>query len=130
VIYIDTSAATKLVNTEAESPALAVYMAEHISIPVVSSMLLYPELVRSVTRNRPEQASRALVLLQRIMMVPLSNEIVVNAASVGTPMLRTLDALHVATALAIKEQVDVFLAYDKRLIEAATAAGFNTLAPM
>ena len=121
MIYLDTSAAAKLVHPEAESAALAVFLVERLSAPLVSSALPCPELVRAVTRHRPELAGRAIALVQRIMTVPLANDIVVSAATIGNPLLRTLDALHLATAATIATELDAFVTYDKRLGDAAAA---------
>jgi uncharacterized protein len=129
MIYIDTSAAAKLVHAEAESQALAVFLVERIDVPLVSSTLLYPELVRAVARHRPELGNRAAALTQRIMQVPLSQEIVTDAATIGTPLLRTLDALHLATAATVAAELEGFLTYDKRLAEAASALGLEVYAP-
>jgi uncharacterized protein len=129
VIYLDTSAAAKLVHPEAESAALAAFLAERISAALVSSALLYPELERAVTRHRPELATRAVALTQRVMTVPLANDIVVTAATIGTPLLRTLDALHLATAATIASELDAFVTYDKRLADAATGIGLAVVAP-
>ena len=85
MIYLDTSAAAKLVHPEAESAALAVFPVERLSAPLVSSALPCPELVRAVTRHRPELAGRAIALVQRIMTVPLANDIIVSAATIGNP---------------------------------------------
>jgi predicted nucleic acid-binding protein len=129
VIYLDTSAAAKLVHPEAESPALIALLTERLPMPLVSSALLYPELVRAVSRHRPELVGRAIAMTQRIMTVPLGNDIVANAATIGTPTLRTLDALHLATAAAIRSQLDTFITYDKRLGEAAASLGLAVVAP-
>lgn len=129
MIYLDTSAAAKLVHPEAESASLTAFLTEHIAMPLVSSALLYPELVRAVNRHKPELAARAIALLQRIMTVPLANDIVVNAATIGTPALRTLDALHLATAATIGSELQAFVTYDKRLADAATGIGLNVAAP-
>jgi hypothetical protein len=61
VIYLDTSAAAKLIQAEAESSALAVFLAERLNTPLVSSVLLYPELIRVVARRRPALVPRAVV---------------------------------------------------------------------
>lgn len=129
MIYLDTSAAAKLVLPEPESDALAVFLVERISTPLVSSVLLYPELVRAVNRHRPALAERAAALLQRIMTVPLDHAIVVSSATIGNPLVRTLDALHLATAVAIRGELDALLTYDKRLAESAAAVGLTVAAP-
>jgi predicted nucleic acid-binding protein len=130
VIYVDTSAAAKLVLSEPESNALAAFLVERITVPLVSSALLYPELVRAVTRHAPALADRARGLLERIMTVPLARDIVVDAATIGNPLLRTLDALHLATAVTIRSELDVIVTYDKRLGDAASALGLVVAAPL
>ncbi|MGH3662335.1 MAG: type II toxin-antitoxin system VapC family toxin [Micromonosporaceae bacterium] len=130
MIYLDTSAAAKLVHREAESPALIGYLAGRVAIPLVSSVLIYPELVRAVSRHRPELADRAIALTRRILTVPLSPDLVMAAATVETPDLRTLDALHLATAMMMGSELDALLTYDKRLAGAAESAGLPTAAPI
>ena len=129
MIYLDTSAAAKLVHPEAESAALAVFLAERIANPLVSSALLSPELVRAVSRYRPEFGARAMLLLQRVMTVPLTSDILASAATIGSPALRTLDALHLATAVTIASELDGFVTYDKRLADAAAALGLTLVTP-
>ena len=129
MIYLDTSAAAKLIHPEAESPALAVFLTERIATPLVSSALLYPELVRAVSRHRPDLAGRAVALVQRIMTVPLATDIVMSAATIGTPNLRTLDALHLSTAATIGSELTAFVTYAKRLADAATGIGLTVVAP-
>lgn len=129
MIYLDTSAAAKLIQIEAESAALAVFLAERLSTPLVSSALLYPELVRAVGRQRPDLVPRAITLVQRMMTVPLMSQIVEQAATIGHPQLRTLDALHLATAATIATELDAFVTYDKRLADAAARIGLAVAAP-
>src|SRR5262249_27783354 len=114
---------------EAESAALAVFLAARVATPLVSSALLCPELVRAVSRHRPELAGRAVALLQRIMTVPLGNDVVRSAATIGAPSLRTLDAVHLATAAIVASQLDAFVTYDKRLAEAAAGIGLEVATP-
>lgn len=129
MIYLDTSAAAKLIHPETESAALAVFLAERISVPLVSSTLLYPELLRAVTRHRPELAPRAVALYQRMMTVPMVNDIVISAATIGTPILRTLNALHLATAVTVAAELHAFVTYDKRLADSARALGLPAASP-
>lgn len=129
MIYLDTAAAAKLIQSEAESPALALFLTERVGLPLVSSALLYPELVRAVSRHQPDLAGRALVLLQRVMTVPLAHDIVTAAATIGPPALRTLDALHLATAAAVGTEIQAFVTYDKRLADAARGIGLTVEHP-
>jgi predicted nucleic acid-binding protein len=129
MIYLDTSAAAKLVVPEPESSALAVFLVERIAVPLVSSALLYPELVRAVNRHRPDLVDRAVALLQRIMTIPLTHDILVSAATIGSPQVRTLDALHLAAAASVRSGLDVLVTYDKRLADSATGSGLAVAAP-
>ena len=129
MIYLDTSAAAKLVQAEAESAALSAFLAERRALPLVSSVLIYPELLRAVSRHRPELAGRAIALLQRMATVPLADAIVISAATIGSPVLRTLDALHLATAATIEPGLDAFVTYDRRLADAATSVGLTVASP-
>jgi predicted nucleic acid-binding protein len=63
------------------------------------------------------------------MIVPLSGQIVEQSASIGNPLLRTLDALHLATAATVAEEFRAFVTYDKRLADAATEIGLTVAAP-
>jgi predicted nucleic acid-binding protein len=129
VIYLDTSAAAKLIFAEPESVALTTFLAERITVPLVSSALLYPELVRAAVRHRPDQVGRVRALTQRVMTVPLASDIVTSAATIGGPLLRTLDALHLATAKVIVEGLEAFVTYDKRQAAAGTSEGLPVATP-
>ena len=129
MIYLDTSAAAKLVKNEQGSAELAIFITARIGEPLVCSALIYPELLRAVARADPALTPRAIALVQRIMTVPMATDIVLESATVGTPHLRTLDAIHLASALSIGEEVSTFVTYDKRLAEAAAAAGLTVDSP-
>jgi predicted nucleic acid-binding protein len=129
VIYLDTSAAAKLIQHETESTALTMFLTENLSDALVSSILLYPELVRAVGRRRPDLVPRAIAMAKRVMTVPLSHQIVEQAATIGNPLLRTLDALHLATAVTVAEELHAFVTYDKRLADAATDIGLTVATP-
>ena len=129
MIYLDTSAAAKLIKEERGSAELAVFITERIGLPLVSSALIYPELIRAVGRVDADLVPRATSLLQRIMTVPMATDVVLSSATVGNPLLRTLDAIHLATALAIAQEISAFVTYDKRLAEAAVTAGLTVETP-
>lgn len=129
MIYLDTSAAAKLVRAEAESVALTTFLAERIGVPLVSSALLYPELVRAAARHRPDLVGRVMALTQRVMTVPLASDIVTSAATIGGPLVRTLDGLHLATAKAIEEGLEAFVTYDKKQADAAAGEGLPVTSP-
>lgn len=127
MIYIDTSALLKLIKPEAGSEAVAAFL--HEETELVSSALLAVEARRGALRNAPEKLPRLDILLTRIDMVEISAPIIESASRLPDPLLRSLDAIHLATALLIREEIDVLLTYDERLTEAARAHRITTAAP-
>jgi len=129
VIYLDSSALLKLLHDEAESAALADWLAARASTPVVSSELAKVEVIRACRRINPATLTEATALLAGLDLIPLSGTVIDQAAHAGATTLRSLDALHLASALAIQDQLTAFVAYDHRLADAATTAGLELLAP-
>jgi hypothetical protein len=133
VIYIDTSAAMKLVRPEAYSADLSRWLDDRPGSPVVSSVLIEVELLRATMRSEPARATRAADVLRGIGVVTLSPAVIARAAGYADPDLRSLDAIHLATAEHVasstKEAVEAFLAYDERLLAAARKIGLTVAAP-
>ncbi|MEI6454129.1 MAG: type II toxin-antitoxin system VapC family toxin [Actinomycetes bacterium] len=129
MIYLDSSALLKLIVEEPESATLAAWLAEYLGVPVVSSELARLEVLRACRRVAPLALSRARELLSGVDLVPLSGPVIEAAAELEGESLRSLDALHLASALAIKATLEAFVAYDSRLQSAAAAAGLPTSAP-
>lgn len=125
--YLDSSAAVKLIREELESDALAEFL-EQLTGPlaVVSSMLVETELRRMAVRDGlPQEAvSRAL---RKISLVELDRDHFRAAGLLPDPRLRTLDALHLVSAM--QADADVLVAYDTRLLEAARVVGMRTTSP-
>lgn len=128
-MYLDSSALLKLLVEEAESAALSDWIAQRPGVPAVSSELAVVEVVRAVRRLAPDAVPEARSLVSQLDLVPLSRDVVARAADVGDPMLRTLDALHLASALDVREALTSIVAYDHRLAAAARAEGFVVLHP-
>jgi predicted nucleic acid-binding protein len=129
VIYLDSSALLKLLHDEAESAALADWLAPRTGTPVVSSELAKVEVVRASRRINPATLPDAAALLAGLDLIPLSSAVIDAAADVGGTTLRSLDAIHLASALSIRADLSAFVAYDQRLAEAASTAGLEALAP-
>ena len=129
MIYLDSSALLKLLVDEAESAALVGWMVQHAQVPAVSSELAPVEVVRAVRRLAPEAELDARTLVSQLDLVPLSSEVVARASAVGDPMLRMLDALHLASALAVQGALTAFVVYDHRLAAAARDAGLDVVQP-
>jgi uncharacterized protein len=127
VIYLDTCALTKLVSPEPETAALYQWLVAQEDSRV-ASVLVEVELVRVVRRNRPAALPAALLLLGGLDIMPLDQHVVARAQQLTDPGLRSLDAIHLATALEIGE-VSAFVTYDVRLFKAAEAHGVPAIAP-
>lgn len=126
-IYLDTSAAAKLLVEESESSRLAAFLdgveaEEHI----MSSALLETELRRFGTRiDLPQSA--VTDLLTRVGLVEPDRSLFYEAGLLPGRHLRSLDALHLATA--VRVDASAVVAYDHRLLEAARSLGLSTLSP-
>ena len=127
--YIDTSAAMKLLAVETHSRALTAFYDEHARSAWVSSALLRIELLRSVRRVLPDSLSLARELLNAFDTVPIDDKTVDAAAAEPDPALRSLDAIHLATARLFGESLDALVTYDDRMTEAARRQGVPVLAP-
>ena len=108
MIYLDTSAALKLVMPEAETAQLELWIAERAGVPRVSSRLLRIEMLRSVARTAPQRMSRANVVLSSIALVSI-DEVASTAEVIGNQTLRSLDAIHLATAHEIRAELSAFV---------------------
>jgi predicted nucleic acid-binding protein len=129
VIYLDSSALLKLLHDEAESAALADWLSARAGTPVVSSALATIEVTRACRRIDTGTLPAAKSLLSGLDTIPLTGAVVAEAAETGDPMLRSLDAIHLASALSIRGDLTSFVAYDRRLADAAAAAGLRLDTP-
>lgn len=87
------------------------------------------EVIRACRRINPATLPGATALLASLDLIPLSGTVIDEAANAGATTLRSLNALHLADALAIRAQRTAFIAYDHRLTEAAATAGLELLTP-
>lgn len=130
IYYVDTSAAIKLLVDERHSSQLVeLYEGTCGHAPWVSSDLLRLELVRAIRRVAPSMLLEAVDSLQRFGFVNMDPDIVDAAMREPTPSLRSLDALHVATARILGDQVEAFVTYDDRQAGAAADAGLRVVSP-
>jgi len=127
-VYLETSAAAKLLVEEVESAALAWHLDELVAagVRIISSVLLETELRRLAVREELAQASVSEVL-ERIDLLQPDRSLYHEAGILPGRRLRSLDALHVAAALRV--QADAFLAYDERQCQAATSVGLRVRSP-
>lgn len=89
----------------------------------MSSTLLAVEAIRACARYGGAYAHRARAWLEGIALLALDDPVLDDATSLEPPALRSLDALHLATALSIRDDLGAFFTFDKRLAEAASQHG-------
>lgn len=94
-----------------------------------SSELALVEVRRAVARQRPEDIVAALELLSRFELIPVTRPTLEWAAELPPWQLRTLDAIHIASALLLGSECEGVVTYDARMQEAARLAGLNVAAP-
>lgn len=128
VLYLDASAIVKLVVRERETEALLDHLAgaEVIASEVASIEVPRAALLKTGAR---ETIGHAEALVRRFFLVPLDEELSSRAARVQPPELRSLDAVHLASALRVRDQIEAVVVYDRRLAEAARAVGLPVTAP-
>lgn len=96
---------------------------------VCSSALSTVEVIRAVRPQGTKAVEAAHALMEATQVVEIGFDILNSAAGLAPDTLRTLDAIHIATALALGSGLDALITYDKRMLEAATVAGLNVLSP-
>jgi len=127
-LYVDTSALLKLVISEQETPALHEFLEGSVST-IVSSDLARTEVIRAVRRGASEQVVRARAVLDALTLLSLTTETFEAAGRLDPSILRSLDALHLAVALSLGDDLEAVITYDARLAEACRANGVAVLAP-
>ena len=126
--YVDTSALVKLVVAEAGSAALRRWI--DVAAPdLVSSDLARTELLRAVRRGAPERVLQARAVLDSLTILTLAAATFETAARLDPLALRTLDAVHLASALELGDDLDGIVTYDDRMAEAARGNGVAVVAP-
>jgi uncharacterized protein len=129
VIYLDTSAFVKLIRGERETPALQAFLSDRPAGPLVSSALLVVETRRAILREAPDQLTRADLLLTRIDQVEVTRSVLEAASRLPDPALRSLDAIHLATALQLEGDLEALVTYDSRLAAAAARQKLPVVTP-
>ncbi|WP_267901694.1 PIN domain-containing protein [Jiangella rhizosphaerae] len=129
VYYIDASAALKLLAEEEHSTAFAEFYDTNASSSWVSSVLLRVEVVRAVARVLPAALADARDLLTAFDFIAIDDDIVERAMDEPDRMLRSPDAIHLATARVLDTDLDAVVTYADRLAAAATDAGMAVLRP-
>lgn len=129
MFYLDTSAAAKLVVAEKGSTGLRRWVTSRDD-RMFSSDLLRTELLRATRRTAPEQMVQARAVLDSLVLLTLSTSVCERAAILEPEVMRSLDALHLAAALEMGDELEGVVTYDQRLAAGAEALGISVVAPV
>ena len=133
ILYADASALVKLVREEPESGALRTYLD---GADLVSSELVLTEIPQAVRRAVAQEPAlpldlmleRTAELIDGLALRPVDRPLLEGAGALAEPALRALDAIHVASAVALYP-IEAFVTYDERQAAAARLAGLRTMSP-
>lgn len=127
-LYLDSSAFVKVIVRERGSSALRRFLSRSTRRRV-SSALLRAEALRAVRHLGPEVLATVREALRRVDLVSIDDRILDAAGVLEPGVVRTLDAIHLATALAVGDDLDAIVTYDDRMAEGARLLGLPTEAP-
>ncbi|MHB8245032.1 MAG: type II toxin-antitoxin system VapC family toxin [Acidimicrobiales bacterium] len=129
-LYLDSSALVKLVQREAESDALRRLLRRHRADAFVTSALSRVEVVRAVLPGGTRAIDHARRQLGRLDQIALSTELLDRAATLAREgPLRSLDAIHLAAAQVVGQELRAVVTYDRRMADAGRELGFTVEAP-
>lgn len=129
MIYMDSCALVKLLNPEIESNDLMAFLGSHANEAMTSSELARVEVVRAVIHLGSEFVNDAKDLIDTLDLIPMETPLLRAAADIDFGVLRSLDAIHLATAVSLGISLTTFISYDKRLLLAAKDANLPVDAP-
>lgn len=126
--YVDSSALLKLVFREPETSALEAHLAT--SDGLVASRLAVVECQRAAQRSsRPRALDTLEEVLGAVYLLDMTEAILDQAAMANPLGLRSLDAIHLATALSVGDPGLELITYDRRLAAAARSSGLTVVQP-
>jgi uncharacterized protein len=133
VIYLDSSAVVRARAQRSGKTELVGWLRQHANNPLVSSALVEVEVPRALLRHAPTALVGVPAVLARLYRVEIDATIRATAAAFQDASLRSLDAIHLATAHLLRsestETLEAFVAYDRRLLLAAAAIGMAVVSP-
>lgn len=131
MIYLDSCALLKLVLPEAETDALRTFLSARAAEGHVTSALSQTEVFRALVRTgaAPEVGDAAEELLDRLLRIRVTDPVLRAAGMFPARHLRSLDAIHLASAEYLEHALTAFVTYDKRLAAAALDRGLPVESP-
>jgi len=129
-LYLDASALVKLVQREPETAALRRYLRRHRTERLVTSALSRTEVVRAVLPGGGEALAKARQVVAGTALIAVDAGILDDAATLGPDqLLRTLDAIHLASAQLLGPELRAVITYDHRMSAAASSLGMSVVSP-
>ncbi len=126
--YLHTAALVKLVVAEQETPALRAWLGQADRDPV-SCDLARTELMRAVRRAASDRVVQARAVLDALTLLEVTTAVFEEAGRLDPAVVRSLDAIHLAAALSLGDDLEGLVTYDERLADAARANGVAVVAP-
>lgn len=117
-----------MVVEEEESAAVRTFLAAH-DARRVSSALIRTEALRAVRHLGPDALATVREGLRRVDLIGIDDRTLDAAGTLEPQVLRTLDAIHLATAMAVGDDLEAIVTYDERMVEAARLIGLPTVSP-
>ena len=124
--YVDTSTVLKLVVREAETAELRAWTEGR---ELIASDLVRAEALRAARRHSPEALSRLRSVLSAMPTLAITTAVCDRAAELDPTILRTLDALHLACALQLSDDLEAVVTYDRRMADACVVLGLTVVSP-
>ncbi|MEW1723389.1 type II toxin-antitoxin system VapC family toxin [Streptomyces sp. NPDC093109] len=133
MIYLDSAAVVKLIRQELESGELISWLSARPDESLIASALVEVEVPRALRRTAPQSLAGVPGVLARLYLLEIDRTVRATAAAYPDPALRSLDAVHLATARLVAGQPGAepltFVTYDSRLLKAAENAGLSIASP-
>jgi predicted nucleic acid-binding protein len=129
VIYLDSAALVKLVRLEDATPELVEWLNDRPGVPLGCSVLADVEVPRAIRRVASDALPAVPATLARLYRLEIDATVRSSAAALADRDLRTLDAIHIATAVGIGADLQAFVSYDQRLLQAAAEQGLPVVSP-
>ncbi len=133
MIYLDSAAVVKLVRQEDHSADLVAWLNVQQDVPLVASALIEVEVPRALHRAPSQALVGVPAVLGRLFRLEIDATVRATAAAYADPSLRSLDAIHLATAQILANEaganLTAFVTYDRRLLASAAAVGLPTESP-
>lgn len=129
MIYLDSAAVVKLVRVEPATAELVAWLDARREMALVSSALVEVEVPRAIRRTAPAALPAVHATIARMYRLEIDATVRATAGAFADPLVRSLGAIHLATALLVASELEAFVTYDERLLAAAGEVGLPVANP-